>query len=276
MCRFPKTSSRVRRVGLTLLELLIASAIMAIMAGVLGALALSVQMQSEHSQGHGEAVQHARVVIDRLQRLLNEATANDQFPGYYVQTDVVGAHSFPETIAIWHPATTAANPSGLPRWNEIVVICPDRTSPNILVELTDPTNTNTVPAITDTSAWRTALLAMKQSNSVEKIELTPLLRVASVTSNLGQTSTQTRGAVRFNLRLRPDDAQWTAYKAGTLHWDELPWVQGIYGTKSGLRQSWCRIELQLVPGLDASIEDPTGQNALTFFGSAAVYYEMHQ
>ncbi len=274
MFPFRKPKRPSRRVGLTLLELLIASSIMAIMAGVLGALALSVQMQSEHSQGHGEAVQHARVVIDRLQRLMNEATANEQFPGFYIQSEKVGPYWYPDTIVIWHPETVALDPQGLPRWNEVIIICPDDESPNVLLEITDPTNTATVPATSNASAWSSALSSIRQSNAVERVELTPLLRTASTT--LGAANTNERAAVRFDLRLRPDDAEWADYKAGNRSWNNLPWVQGIRGTKAGLRQSWCRIELQMVPGVDSPADDPSGQKALTFFGSAAVYYELHQ
>jgi hypothetical protein len=40
-----------------------------------------------------------------------------------------------------------------------------------------------------------------------------------------------------------------------------------------MRQSWLRTELQLLPG-DASSADTTGQQAVPFFGSAALYYQV--
>ena len=59
-----------------------------------------------------------------------------------------------------------------------------------------------------------------------------------------------RGAARFETRLRPSDTDWANYKAGSVTWMNLPWVQGIYGSQAGLRQVWVRMELQFVPGVD--------------------------
>jgi hypothetical protein len=89
-----------------------------------------------------------------------------------------------------------------------------------------------------------------------------------------------RGAVRFEVAVTPSAEEWASYQSGALPWvDEpgkqgLPWVQGIVGSRSGLRQVRLRTELQLMPGKTAVLEDPTGQQAIPFLGSAALYYEM--
>lgn len=265
MFRFPN------RRGLTLIELMIATSIMTIMAGVLGGLALSVQMQSRHSQGHGEAVQHARVVLDRMQRAMHEAQTSPSFPGFHVVADTYGTYKLPDTIVIWKPQTTAVDPKGLPRWNEVVVYAPRPTSPNILLEIRNPSDSRVVPPLTDTTAWRNELITLKASNTTEVVELTPLLRTANI-ATVGVP--RLHAAIRFDTLTRPDDVQWAQYKSGTRSWENIDWVQSIYGTKTGLRQHWCRIELQLQPGVDADLDDTTGQSALTFFGSAAVYQKM--
>jgi hypothetical protein len=46
----------------------------------------------------------------------------------------------------------------------------------------------------------------------------------------------------------------------------------MYSSTSGMRQSWLRIEMQLLPGLNS--EDTTGQAAIPFLGSAALYYNL--
>lgn len=270
MCPFPKPPR-----GMTLLELLIATSIMAIMAGVLGALSMSVQMQSRFSQGQGEAVQHARVVLDRLQRQMHEATISAQFPGFAVFVDEVAGQKYPDTLVIWSPTTTAIDPHGLPRWKELLIICPDPDDAGRLVEIRDPADARVAPSLDDTATWRIELYSLKRSASAEKTELTDLLRAATIgTSNSGNPIS--RGAVRFDLRKRPTDAQWQDYQNGSLAWEDLDWVQGIYGTKTGLGQVWCRIELQLEAGSTAELDDVNGQSALTFFGSAALYRELRK
>lgn len=259
------------RSGLTLIELLIATSIMAIMAGVLGALALSVQMHSQHSQGHGEAVQHARVVIDRLQRTMNEATVSPSFPGFFCVPVTYGSYSLPENIVVWRPTGTVADPAGLPRWSEVVVYGPSTSSPGTLLEMTAPTDHSTVPALTDLTSWRAKIAALKTSNTAVRTELTNLVR----TANLASSGSTLHPALRFDTLIRPSDQQWTEYKNGSRDWDEIDWVQNIYGTKTGLRQNWCRIEIQLVAGTEIDLDGVSAQKSLTFFGSAAVYQKMY-
>jgi hypothetical protein len=92
------------------------------------------------------------------------------------------------------------------------------------------------------------------------------------------TSGRIRGCLRFAQRVLPSADDWTAYlnasdEAGM--WAALPWAQSIYGTRTGLRQSWVRFELQLLPG-EVVAHDAAALPAAPFFGSAALYYEMHR
>jgi len=56
----------------------------------------------------------------------------------------------------------------------------------------------------------------------------------------------------------------------------VPWVQDIHGPNTGLRQAWCRFELQLTPGEDSRASDPNGDTAIPFFGSGAIYYQLER
>jgi hypothetical protein len=76
--------------------------------------------------------------------------------------------------------------------------------------------------------------------------------------------------VRFHVTLRPSESDWAEYENGDLAWTDLPWAQSIHGSQTGLRQAWCRVELQLMPGDSAFAVDPEGDTAVTFFGSAAI------
>ncbi|NQT38752.1 MAG: prepilin-type N-terminal cleavage/methylation domain-containing protein [Planctomycetes bacterium] len=264
----PGTTTR-RRDALTLIELLISISIMAVIAVSLGSLARAVQVSFAYSQGHGDATQHARVAMAHIARTVREATANEQFPGVLVLSETEGSWQFPDTLVVWHPDGPAADPAGLPRYNELVVFSPDPTSPSILAAWTMPGDTGIVPSVDDTSAWATVVAAIKSSPQADRVELTDLLRTASV-----DNASSPRGVVRFTSELSPSASDWTAYRGGSRTWESLPWVQGIHGLQTGLRQVWVRIELQLLPPDPSSGVAPEDQPGVPFFGSAALYYSL--
>jgi len=260
------------RSGLTLIELLVASAIMGMTVAALAVLAHAVQVGTEYGEGHGEAIQHGRVTLERITRLANEATTSPQFPGFlplYVEQD---GNRYPDTLVVWHPTGTPVDPEGLPRFNEVVIFCPHAEQPNELIQLTAPDDTRTVPPYDDRTAWLAEVDALKGSESSRQVALTPLVRTASTDGS--DTPDKQRACVRFNVRLRPSETELAECTAGEVDWDKLPWVQNIYSSTLGLRQAWLRIELQLMPGSDAQARGMSGQTAIPFFDSAAVYYTL--
>lgn len=257
------------RSGLSLVELLMAASVMVLVAGALGTLALTAQTTAEYGHGHNLATQHARVCLERIERTLGEATVSEQFPGFASFGHTVGAYDFPDTLVVWHPETAAVDPDGLPRFNELVIFCTDRNQPNRLLEITVPTDTGVAYAASDVAAWRSALASIKADQGAVRVVLTDLLR----TADGGDGSL--RGMVRFTVVVRPTPVQWADYQTGAIAWNEIDWVQDVYGANTGLRQAWCRFELQLLPeGLDGKPVD--GELVLPFFGSAAVYDELHR
>jgi hypothetical protein len=214
--------------------------------------------------------QHARVSLERITRVVNKAHANDKFPGAAVFATTVSGWRFPDTLVVWKPASQPVNPEGLPLFSELVVFCPDATQPNRLLEITNTADTRPVPALTDTATWASELATLKASTTARKLLLTDLMRTAVLTAG----SPNPRGCVRFEIEQRPTASEWASYKSGTTAWDELSWVQDIYGSQSGLARAWTRIELQVVPG--ASAAGVTAQQVLPFLESAAVYYELHK
>jgi hypothetical protein len=62
--------------------LLLATTVLTLIAGALATLASAVQVGSKHNAGMGKALQHGRVAVERIQRALNEAPANNEFPGF--------------------------------------------------------------------------------------------------------------------------------------------------------------------------------------------------
>jgi prepilin-type N-terminal cleavage/methylation domain-containing protein len=255
------------RRGLTLVELLISSAILAMMAAALGTLALTVAGGNQYSRGQGAAAQHARVALERIRTACLEAHASEQFPGFLVVSETSGGWSFPDTLVVWR-AANPADPQGLPLFRELVIFAPDPAAPNRLLEITAPSDGRQVPSPGNAAAWRTEIAALMGQSTTQSSQLTDLMRTP-------QTDSGTRrAAVRFHVLSRPSDDDRARVEKGELAWSELPWAQSIRGTQLGLRQTWCRIELQLMPGPGAATADPEGETAVTFFGSAAIYYGM--
>jgi len=265
-----------RRRGLTLVELMMVSAVMAILASTLAALATTVQIANQQQMGRGLATQHGQVAIQRIEHALQGATTSEQFPGFIVVSETVSGSTFPDTLVVWKPSGQPISPDGLPRVNELVVFTPMDEDPTRLIELRNPNDTSEVPVVANISGWQNLISIMKTSavasSDSRAVVLTDLMRMADVTDPSGKSFGQ-RGCVRFEQMLRPSAAEWQAYKAGSASWQSLPWVQGIYGASFGQRQALCRIELQLRPG-DINSHDKLV--AVPFFGSAAIYYQLER
>ena len=269
-------SCNENRRGLTLIELLSAMMIMTMIVGTLGAMAKAVFVSSEYGQGHAATSQHARVAIDRIGRAVRGAYASELHPGFGVLDDQVGVWRFADTLVVWRPRVTPSTPTaepfhaeGPPRFNELVVFCPDPDEPNKLIELTaaDGDTRDMLPATLFSDVE-----TLKRSNASKKVVLTDLLHTAAINAGLSEQ----RGAVRFEVEVSPTEQQWADYEAGSLAWGDLPWVQGVYSSKTGLRQVWVRIEMQLTPAAAAAVSEKEQLPPVPYFGSAALYYEMNK
>lgn len=269
MCPLNKSHRRARRRAVTLIELMIAIAVMALMASALGALSHAVKITSEYTEGTSNATQHARVALQRINRAVAQGFANENFPGAVAFADALGSYTYPDTLVVWYPTNgSPASPSGLPLFSEILVFCANPNSPNQLLEITSPSDTRTVPAPTDLSTWSTELTNLKAGSTSQLVLVTDLLRTARTTSG-----SALRAVIRFGVELRPSAADWASYRAGAVTFTSLPWVQTIYGSQSGLRQTWVRTELQMMPGYNLP-SDTTGQVTIPFLGSSALYWDL--
>jgi len=250
-------------------ELLAASVVMALIAGSLTTLSMAVHGANGYCVGQATAAQHGRVVLQRIEKAVLSAYANEQFPGCVVFSHAVGAYDFPDTLVVWQPSGAPANPTGRPRVSELVVFCPNPQNPAQLLELRMPGNTTTVPALSNTASW-TSLLNTIRTNATSRVELTNRLRTAS-TNLSGSTTTNLRGVVRFNVLMAPSESQWALYRAGKISWNSLDWPLGMYGSQTGVRTIVCQTELQLQTG------DGEGTHAsLPFFGSASITAELQR
>ena len=139
----------------------------------------SVQFANEYSQGYGTATQHARVAHRPDRPAVQQAYGKSIYPGVWVTQDTDGQWTYPNTLIVWQPSGTPANPSGPPLVQELVIFCPDPNAPNDLVQLTVPGNTTTVPT-TNTPSFTSLINSLKTSSTANKVVLTNLLQVASV------------------------------------------------------------------------------------------------
>lgn len=260
------------RRGLTVVELLVAVAIMSVITLGLATVASGTRSVADYNSKRGMALQHARVTLDRIQRIVQESTFAESHPGAVVVYDQIGNYRYPDTLLVWHPSGAPANASGPPLLNEVLIYCPDPGSPNQLVEMWAPTNTTPIPfdpAQLNTTTWRTTLANVKKSSTTQKVVLTNLLRTAQPT---GQTAA--RGAVRFEAVANPTAAQIASYRAGSTTWKNLPWPTVLYSNTHGLRQLRVRTELQMVSDGNGGKVDNVGLTALPFFGSTSTYQRL--
>lgn len=262
----------VRR-GLTLVELLLTTTVMVILAGTLGMLAVGVQDGWQANQVRGEALQHGRVALERIVRNCNQAYATAGHPGFAVATTTVSGYTFPDTLVVWRPTGTPANVNGPPKISECIFYCYDPAAPNRLLELTAPSDTRDIPLDSQLSGstWLTALAALKTDSATQKVTLTEQLRTALVSEN---DSASRRGVLRFEQFLAPSATQWSSYQAGTTSWTSLTWPQKIYGSQTGLRVSRLRLELQVVSRDASTTSDPALTGPIAILGSAALYYDV--
>ena len=280
------------RHGMTFTELMIATAVTGIIAATVSALAMTVETATNYNRNADTATQNARVVLDRMQRTMRSAYANELFPGILVVSTTVGNYSYPDAVAVWTPAN--GNPSnitstGLPLYSELTVYCPSPTNPAALLEITRPNDSTVAPTPSNTTSWASTINTFASSTDSTVLTLTTMLRTANaistVTSTQGKASTtsttsQSRGCVRFAVLLRPSLAQLNVYRTSSTSnqtysaWQDIPWPQGYFTRNSGTRQTWCQIELQLMPDPNWATSDSAGATALPFFGSASLYYEI--
>ena len=253
------------RRGFTLAELMISMAIMGMIVASLMALGDVAYVSSEYSLGRSHASEQARIAVSRIERAVHEAYTTPSFPSAGVMSTMVGSWRFPDTLIVWRPRVTPSTPDarpfnadGPPRMNEIVVFCPNPRDPSELLEIT-AADDNTTELNVATLA--TAVTALKKSQDADTVVLSNLVCTGTLSDVAG---TPVRARVRFEVVQRP-----TSYEIASTDWDDVAWVQGVASAHFGLAQTWVRFELQLW-----STDREDSREALPFFGSAAVYYEV--
>ena len=278
MSRLPNRGNSQRRFrhGMSLIELTLAMTIMTLVAGTLGALSMTVQQTNDHASGRAMAMQHARVLTQRIERAISDAHGSESFPGMLMLAEQVGSESFPTTLIVWTPAGTPVDATGLPRFNEITIFTPSPAAPNELLMVTMPADTRICPSYTNITLWQTEIAAALANAASQISVLTDVLRFRSqtITDASGVVTATDKAAVRFSVDCVPSMAEFANYRAETTSWNELKWPQNLVGKDRGVRRCWCRFEVQLTPPSPHPNGDQKAQNAIPFFGSSAIHYEL--
>lgn len=247
--------SRARRDGLTLLELLMALAVMALIAAAMAGVAESVRMTSEHTLDQADALQQGRIVDDRIRRAFHQARATAAFPGARVIAAHVDGREHPDAIAIW---TSGSPPTidAAPTVGELTFYTPNPEAPEELLELTAASAAAT-PAYDDDAGWRTLLLSVA-AQPTQRISLTTGVRTAAPAAG------QERACLRYMLETNPSRTELAAARAGAVAWEDAAWPLARYGAGHGQVRCWLRWELQMRSGGP----DQATFEAVPFFGSA--------
>lgn len=264
------TTARSRR-GLTIIELTMSVAVLAMVATAVASLAHGVRLGSEYARHSADLTQHAQVALTRITNRVEAAWATETHPGVVVIHESISGTLVPTALVVWQPESgTPVHAAGPPLVRELVIFTANPHDPRQLLEVRATNDNRQVPLEElDTSPGRSLIAGLITSPHAQRVVLTELLRTTSGT-NVGGT----RGVAWFVRRIRPTAAELAEARAGTVAWEQLPWPQGVYSSRNGMRQVWVRMELQLVPpGTTAS---QMARRAVPFFGSAAIYYEVQR
>ena len=257
------------RSGLSLVELLVAMATLAIIAATLAGLANGAHQSWTYTQQQGTSTQHARVVLHRIAETVAAAASTPTISGVAVVYEDVGSWRFYNTLVVW---LTPTNPDGPPLVQDCVIICPDPADPTQLVEITAPGDTRTL-TVTDAAinqpSQKAVIDDVKTSPTSQKTVLTDRLRAPVVSG-----TNVRRGAIHFVSEERPTDSEIDDYNNGLIAWSDMSWPRDRYGTQTGLRQYRLRIELQLMPTADDGKDDTNTHRATGYFGSASHGYRI--
>jgi hypothetical protein len=197
--------------------LLVAGTVLVLIGGAMSTLAYAVYASYEVCRDQSQAAQHARVSLDRIERAVSEATASESFPGCLIVNFTADGYTFPDSLAVWRPSGTAADPTGLPRVNELIVFSCTPSEPNKLLEMTWPANTSAAPAASNQFGWRALIDSFHSSTETVKNQLTDRLHVGRVdtTPLIEGLLTTRRGMIRFKRMMAPRIASGAPTAAGS-------------------------------------------------------------
>lgn len=261
--RPPYQGGESRRPALTLIELLLAMALTAMIILGVSALARVGEGAFQTAELAVENVQTWHTCLLQIDRAVSRCYANARFPGVLVVSRRVGTLAFPEALVVWSPPSgKAADPQGLPRVGELVFFMPSLQAPHELREFRLPDSQTVAPELGNSQAWETLVRDIRTANATSSVLLTDRLRCFVVGAEL-------LSAVRFRLQMTPSLAEW---ENPNLSWDALTWPQGLFSPDSGQRRVCIHVEIQLAPDVPSRFFN--AEHCQSFVGSLAFQYTL--
>ncbi|GAB4129925.1 PilW family protein [Thermopirellula anaerolimosa] len=252
------TGAPRRRKAITLLEILIAVGIAAMILTATAALVKTSEDAFTENTDQAQGLQSGRLCLERIRRLFSESFANELFPGARVVGDLSPSGTFPECLVLWHPEQEPAEPDGRPRVCELIFFYPNPAQPNEVLEVTVPHRNNPAPEYEDGAAWRNLVKTVKLDGLRKTVTWSDQLRTFEIDG-------VRRGALRFQIRLRPSSAEWND---STVPWEAMAWPQGLFSPQTGMRHVWLAVELQI----QTRRGDASASGAVPLFGSVGRMY----
>ncbi len=287
----PRVPRSAFRTAFTLVELMMAMTITAMLSVVLGGLVMAVQTAREHTEGLEEATVQAQVAIDRIKFMVSQ-TGVYQVSGQpttlgmaVVSHKWFGVDLLPDVLVVWSGgrnggmaaaagSASTGVPQRLPRIDELLIYTFDPQTPTHLVEIAFPGNSDDIDF--RDPRFSTRILSLIASPTAEKTLLCDRIRQSDLPQSYRYFA-RYYGAtnyvnIRFELSQTPDDSELQASSPGTPEWYGLGWAQGVVAGDLGMRQATLRMELQIRrDSRPASKTDSSGVS-IPFLGSASYRY----
>ena len=277
VCCCAGTASRAR--GFTLVELLMAMSISAILVMALAGIVTATQSAWRHTQGIEDSQAEINASFDRMRLMISQAgiyQVNGQAPevGLAVVTRAWNYIDVPDILVVWSGGRNGGiSQNGtlnrLPRMNEILIYTSDPADAHQFVEIALPDSSAEIDF--NSSAFDNTIRTAIQSSQAEKALLSKRLKNSQYLLS-GSPWGPTASNLIFTITRTPDDASLQATTPGTSDWMNLPWPQGTVSATSGLRQVTVNYEIQFETAEQNTLTDINSETALPFFGSSSRLY----
>jgi prepilin-type N-terminal cleavage/methylation domain-containing protein len=265
--------------GFTLVELLMAMSISAILIMALAGIVTATQSAWKHTQGIEDSQAEITASFERMKMMISQAGVyqlNGQAPqvGLAVVTRPWNYIDIPDVLVVWSGGRNGGiSQNGvlnrLPRMNELLIYTSDPADPQHFVEIALPDVTTDMDfnSATFASAIRSAI----QSNQAEKALLSQRLKTSQYLLS-GEPWGPSAANIIFTMTQTPDDTSLSGVTPGTSAWMNLAWPQGTVSASSGLRQVSINYEIQFETAEQTALNEINSATALPFFGSSSRLY----